>query len=88
MGITVSWDTNIVLFLLGMSSEFLNAQNVEVSCNMRVNLFSNLAPFFLGFESIKAMLLFVNKSFTQDKKRTLYNIRKSFTRYKNKLRTI
>lgn len=72
---------------IGMPSEFLIAQNVEVSCNMHVNLFSNLAAFLLYFEAIKR-LLFVNKSFTQDKKRTLYNIRKSFTQYKNKLRTI
>ena len=51
---------------------------------MHVNLFSKLAPFLLGFESIKARLLFVNKSFTQDKKR----VRESFTQDKNKLRTI
>ena len=67
-----------------MPSEFLNAQNVEVSCNMHINLFSKLAPFLLGFESIKARLLFVNKSFTQDKKRTLHNIKKAFTQYKKK----
>lgn len=71
-----------------MPSGFLNAQNVEVSCNMHVNLFSNLAPFLLGFEPIKARLLFVKKSFAQDKKRTLHNISKSFTQYKNKLRAI
>ena len=73
---------------IGMPSEFLNTQNMKVSCNMHVNLFSNLAPFLLGFESIKARPLFVNKSFTQDKKRTLHKVRKSFTRYKNKLRAI
>ena len=73
---------------IGMPSELLNAQNVEVSCNMHVNLFSNSGPFLLGFESIKARLLFVNKSFTQDKKRTLHKVRESFTQDKNKLRTI
>lgn len=41
---------------IGMPSEFLNAQNVEVSCNMYVNLFLNLAPFLLCFEAIKARL--------------------------------
>lgn len=61
---------------IGMPSEFLIAQNGTVPCNMHVNLFSKLAPFLLGFESIKSRLLFVNKSFTQDKKRTLHNIRK------------
>lgn len=53
---------------IGMPSEFLIAQNVEFFCNMHVNLFSNLAPFLSGFESIKSRLLLVNKSFTQDKK--------------------
>ena len=65
-----------------MPSEFLNAQNVKVSCNIHVNLFSNLAPFLLGFRGLKARLLFVNKSFTQDKKGTLHNIKKAFAQYK------
>ena len=61
---------------IGMPSEFLNAQNMKISCYMHVNLFLNLTPFLLCFESIKARLLFVKKNFTQDKKRTLHNIRK------------
>lgn len=71
-----------------MPSEFLNAQNVEVSCNIHVNLFSNSEPFLLGFESIRTRSLFVKKSFAQDKKRTLHNIKKAFTQYKKSLRAI
>ena len=63
----------LVRYFFGMPSEFLNAQNVEVSCNMHINLFSKLAPFLLGFESIKARLLFV-KNLSLKIKREPYTI--------------
>lgn len=66
---------------IGMPSEFLIAQNGKVSCNMHVNLFWKLAPFLLGFESIKARLLFVKNISLKIK-------RKAFVQDKNKLRTI
>ena len=75
-------------FCFRMPSEFLNAQNVGISCNIHVNLFSNLAAFLLGFESIRTRSLFVKKSFAQDKKRTLHNIKKAFAQYKKSLRAI
>ena len=56
---------------IGLPSDFLNAPNVCISCYIHVNLFSNFAPFLLGFESIKAKLLFV-KNLSLKIKRELY----------------